>query len=203
MSPAVLKPAVFLDRDDTLLPTQQVTAHLSRPGDLLDPSLVSLLPGVGAALRRLADAGYALVLFSNQGGLARGPLPEPPGTTGVGPATLEQVERVNDAMRRLLRAEAVRLAAAYWCPFHPKGSVPRFAAEHPWRKPAPGMLLTAAAELRLDLTRSWAIGDAKRDIEAAIAAGIAPARALQVATGKEPADHADLIAAVNVILKSA
>ena len=70
--------------------------------------------------------------------------------------------------------------AVYFCPFHPLGSVPEFAREHPWRKPAPGMILAAAEDHALNLARSWVIGDQRRDIEAGRAAGIADDRLLMI-----------------------
>ncbi len=167
------RPAVFLDRDDTLIANREVTARTPHPGDLCDPALVRLLPGVATGLRRLRDAGFALVVVSNQGCVARGVCP------------VEQVEACNRRMRDLLRTEAgVELAGVYYCPYHPKGTVAPFNVEHPWRKPAPGMMLAAAADLGLDLTRSWMIGDAERDAEAAVAAGIDSTRAILVSDAR-------------------
>ncbi len=165
---APMRPAVFLDRDDTIIANREVTAATAHPGDLTEPALVRLLPGAGAALRRLADAGFVLVVVSNQGGVA------------MGVCTLEQVEAVNDRMRELLAREGVALAGVYYSPARPGGTVARFAGPDPWRKPAPGMILAAANELGLDLARSWMIGDAPRDVEAAVAAGIAPGRCIQI-----------------------
>jgi len=164
--------AVFLDRDDTLIDTRGATAHTPHPGDLVDPSAVRLLPGVAQGLGRLQQAGYRLVVTTSQGGVAR----------GVG--TLADVERVNDRLRGLLAEAGVRLAGVYACPFHPRGVVPAFTAEHPWRKPGPGMILTAADELGIDLRVSAAVGDMARDAEAALAAGIPPDRVCLVESPK-------------------
>lgn len=164
-------PAVFLDRDDTLI----VCNDLPPPpapgakGDLIDPSLVQLLPGVREGCHRLRAAGFTLVVVSNQGSVARGI------------ATPLAVERVNDAVRSALGMQHLPF---YYCPFHPKGLVPFFTREHPWRKPAGGMILASAAELSLDLDRSWLIGDAARDIEAGVAARLAPSRCLRLAPGE-------------------
>ena len=164
-----LRPAVFLDRDDTLIANREVTAASPHPGDLFDPRLVRLLPGVAAGLRRLRDSGFALVVVSNQGCIARGV------------CTVEQVEACNRRMRELVRVEAgVELDGVYYCPYHPKGTVAPFNVEHPWRKPAPGMVLAAAADLGLDLARSWMIGDSERDAEAAIGGGIDAVRTVLV-----------------------
>lgn len=166
-----MRPAVFLDRDDTIIANRRVTAATAHPGDLFDPALVELLPGAAEGLGRLSAAGFALVVLSNQGGVAQ----------GIG--SLRQVEAVNDRLRELLGASGVRLDAVYYSPARPppKGVVPRFATPHPWRKPAPGMALAAAGEMGLDLDRSWVIGDAPRDVEAGIAAGIAAERCLLLA----------------------
>lgn len=183
-----MTPAVFLDRDDTLIECNSlpVAPPPARPGDLIDPRLVSLLPGVAEGLARLAKAGYALVVVSNQGVIARG------GTTPAG------VEAVNTRLRDLLRAEAgIDLTAIYYCPFHPHGTIPEFTREHPWRKPAPGMILAAATDHHLDLSQSWLVGDAPRDIEAGLAAGLPRERCLQIG---ENADVADVNAAADVIL---
>jgi histidinol-phosphate phosphatase family protein len=182
---------VFLDRDDTLIAARSLPAPPlpAAPGDLVDPGLVRLLPGVLGACRRLKDAGYVLVVVSNQGVVARGG------------GTLEQVEAVNRRMMELLCEEGEPgrslIEAVYWCPFHPKGTVARFAREHPWRKPGPGMVLAAAEELGLDLAASWLVGDAPRDVEAGVAAGLASGRCILIGTGGPE----DLAAAAEAILR--
>lgn len=181
--------AVFLDRDDTILDTTPATQDLAVPGDLYDIARVRLLPGAGESLARLQQAGYTLVLYTNQGGIARGS------------GTIADFEAVNDRMRDLLAPFGVKLAGVYACPYHPKGTVPRFTSEHPWRKPAPGMLTTAAAELQLDLTRCWAIGDKPRDIQAATAAGIPRDRCFLLATtGEANPDAPTIVEAATRIL---
>lgn len=174
------KPAVFLDRDDTILNTHPRTAHLPRPGDLLDPELVELLPGAGEAIAKLNAAGWPVVIFTSQGGIARGDMPPPFDRPR---ATLSQVELVNDRLRALLADVGARVDAIYYCPFHPSGTVARFTREHEWRKPKPGMLRTAAMELNLDLTKSWAVGDMPRDTEAARNAGIPANQAVLLVKG--------------------
>lgn len=185
-----VRPAVFLDRDDTLienrgLPWAQIGTP---PGDLCDPAFVRLLPGVREACERLANAGFVLVVVSNQGLVAR----------GVG--TIADIARTNDRLHELLTSEATGrplIARTFFCPYHPKGTVAPFNIEHPWRKPAPGMILQAVQELGLDLSRSWLVGDAPRDIEAGRAAGIEAGRCLLVGPGQA---LADLGAALRVIL---
>lgn len=180
--------AVFLDRDDTLIECRGLAAPPppAKAGDLVDPSLVRLLPGVADGLSRLAGAGLRLVVVSNQGVVARGG------------ATLEQVEAVNGRLREVLRLEAgVSLEGVYCCPFHPQGQVPRFNREHSWRKPGPGMIEAAARELELEVGNSWLIGDAARDVEAGLAAGLARERCLLVG---EAGDVPDFGAAADVVL---
>lgn len=161
-----MQPAVFLDRDDTLIANRAITAGGPHPGDLFDPAMVRLLPGVVQGLRRLRAAGLRLVCVTNQGCVARGH------------ATLEQVLATNRRLRDLLAAESADLDALYFCPYHPTGTVAPWNREHPWRKPAPGMFLQAADDLGIDLAASWMIGDARRDGDAAVAAGLAPQRAI-------------------------
>ncbi len=144
--------AVFLDRDDTLIHCDDVTPD----GDLGDPALVQLLPGVLEGCRRLKQAGMLLVVVSNQGGVARGRF------------KIEDVEAVN---RRVDEALGGAIDAFRYCPYHPKGIVPEYAREHPWRKPQPGMYLDAAAALGIDVRASWCIGDRVRDCQAGRAAG--------------------------------
>lgn len=184
-----MHPAVFLDRDDTLVDNKDATAHTAAPGDLVDPALVRLLPGAAEACARLQATGLPLVVITNQGGVAQGV------------CTLRQVEAVNDRLRALLRGHGVELAGVYYSPNRPPpaGVIPRFSTPHPWRKPGPGMLLAAAADLDLDLPRSWCIGDAPRDVEAGLAAGLAPQRCLRIGPGQA---LPDLAAAANLVLRT-
>jgi D-glycero-D-manno-heptose 1,7-bisphosphate phosphatase len=148
-----MTPAVFLDRDNTLI---------ANDGDLGDPDAVELLPGVPEGLGRLREAGYRLIVVTNQGGVARGRYGE------------DDVDAVNQRIARIVdeRAGAARLIERfYYCPFHPDATVEAYRREHPWRKPQPGMLLQATRDLGLDLARSWMIGDAARDVAAGRSAG--------------------------------
>lgn len=154
-------PAVFIDRDDTLIANREITRDWPVPGDLADPALVRLMPGAGDALSKLHSAGFRIVVITNQGGVARGSYP-----VAMTIATNRRIVEIASAH--------APIAGIYSCPYHPRGTVSPWDREHPWRKPAPGMFLQAAADLRLDLARSWAIGDMARDLHAAIAAGILP-----------------------------
>jgi len=191
------RPAVFLDRDDTINRNADLpgAAWAGRTeGDLLNPEFVHLIAGSREALIALKRAGFALVVITNQGGLARGG-----GTT-------RDVEGVHDAMRAELDAELGTelgvgvLDACYYAPHHPRGVVEHYRDEHPWRKPGPGMIDAARRELDLDLNTSWMVGDKQRDLDAAVAAGIDPSRTVMVGPG---ARTPDLRAAAARILGSA
>ncbi len=183
-----LRPAVFLDRDDTLnvnadLPTQAWAR--TKPGDLLDPCFVELIPGALQACRRLSDAGFVLVVITNQGGVARAG------------GSVRDIDACNTALRARLSPtdippdsdapplpepfRASVIAASYSAPHHPDGSVHPFNTEHHWRKPGPGMIDSACAELGLDAARSWMVGDKQRDLDAATSAGVPPERTLLIA----------------------
>jgi len=142
------RPAVFLDRDNTVI---------RNDGDLGDPAGVELLKGVPSALGLLHEAGWPLVVITNQGGVARGRYDEC------------AVQAVHARTQQLLGDTPI--LDWLWCPFHPEGTVPAFTREHPWRKPSPGMILEAATRHDLDLPASWMIGDQERDILAGRSAG--------------------------------
>jgi D-glycero-D-manno-heptose 1,7-bisphosphate phosphatase len=144
--------AILIDRDGTLIVECDY---------LGDPSLVELEEGAIEALARLRDAGWALVMVSNQSGVARGYFSE------------ADMRAVNRAVVRLLEDSGLALDGVYCC-IH--GLEDRCEC----RKPAPGLLLEAAQELGLDLTKSVMIGDKRSDLEAAANAG---ASAILVMTG--------------------
>ncbi len=142
--------AVFFDRDGTLI---------HDPGYLNHPDQVQVADGAAEALKEFQLLGYKTVVASNQSGVARGIV------------TVEMLERIHDRLRELLAIKGATLDAIYYCPYHPDGVVPEYTKESDWQKPKPGMLLTAAREMDLDLTRSWMIGDSDRDVEAGRSAG--------------------------------
>jgi len=183
--------AVFMDRDGTII---------EDPGYLADLDAVKLLPGVELAIKSLAQAGYKLVVVTNQSGIARGMLTE------------EQLERIHGEMRRQLGEHNAHIDGIYYCPYHPEGTVEGYAVDSPLRKPEPGMLLKAAGDLGIDLSESWMVGDSPRDIDAGQRAGC---RTIRVRTpgaaGREDQDedvHADftvrnLVDAARVIMREA
>lgn len=152
------RPAVFLDRDGVLN-----AGVPDRDSGLLESPLavddVRLLPGVPAALRALAAAGYALVCVTNQPAAAKGKV------------SIAELLAVHQHVLELLAHESVQLDASWLCPHHPEGIVEGLSVRCPCRKPAPGMLLSAAAAAEIDLAASWMIGDTDADVRAGAAAG--------------------------------
>lgn len=167
--------AIFLDRDGTIIEDL---------GYLRDCCQVRLLGGVVEALQLLQEAGFRLVVVTNQSGVARGFFNE------------IELAAVHTHLRQLLNEQGVRLDGIYYCPYHPDGVVKTYRKASDWRKPGCGMLKSAAADLRLDLRASWMIGDSLRDVEAGRAAGCRTVL-LRSAVPDEPAvlDVADVVAA--------
>jgi D,D-heptose 1,7-bisphosphate phosphatase len=161
--------AVFLDRDGTII---------EDPGYLSDPDEVTLLPGVELAIKSLSQAGYLVVVVTNQSGIARGMFTE------------ETLDLIHDRLRELLHEKGARIDGMYYCPFLPEGSVEQYAVESDLRKPKPGMLLEAADELDIDLQRSWMVGDSPRDVEAGQRAGTRTIR-LRLPKSEPRKDSAD------------
>ncbi len=153
-----MRTAAFLDRDGVLNelvpdPEKGVAESPLRVED------VRLVPGAAAAARRLARAGHTLVCVSNQPAAAKGE------------ASIAQLLEVHGRVIELLAGEGVTLDASRLCLHHTQGVVPELSKPCTCRKPAPGMLLDAAAALGLDLANSWMVGDTDADIAAGRAAG--------------------------------
>ena len=142
--------AIFLDKDGTLVDDVPYNT---------DPARAALCAGAVEGLRLLQSQGYALVVVTNQAGLARGMFDE------------EALARMRDHIVSLLAAHGIVLNGFYHCPHSPDGSVPRYSTLCMCRKPMPGMLLRAARELGIDRMRSWMIGDILNDVEAGRRAG--------------------------------
>lgn len=142
------RPAVFVDKDGTLI--ENVPYNV-------DPARLRFMPDAAEALAALRRAGFALVVVTNQSGIARGLFT---------PAALAALEH---ALRRQLRAAAgIELDDFVFCPHGPDAAGDPVCA---CRKPQPGMLMRAAAAHGLDLARSWIVGDTLDDIEAGHRAG--------------------------------
>lgn len=150
--------AAFLDRDGVLseLVPDPVTGAPESP---LSVSDVRLVPGAAAAAVRLAQLGLVLVCVSNQPAAAKGVV------------SVAQLLAVHDRVVELLCEQGVKLAASRLCLHHQHGVVPDLSRPCDCRKPAPGMLLDAAAALAIDLSVSWMVGDTDADITAGRAAG--------------------------------
>jgi histidinol-phosphate phosphatase family protein len=155
------RPALFSDRDGTLI----LDAHYLR-----DPAKVELIPGAIEFLKRFRDAGFALVVVTNQSGIARGLITEP------------EYEAVRARLDALLAAGGVTLDASLHCPHHPDHGGPCKC-----RKPGTLLFEQARDRLGLDLSSSILIGDRWRDVAAAITLG---ARGILVAGAETP--HEDL-----------
>lgn len=139
------RPAVFVDRDGTLIVEREYLA---------DPDRVVLIPGAAEALAALRRAGYALVVVSNQSGIARGLYGE------------AEYEAVTARMLAMLEDGGVVVDAVYHCPHHPDLTGPCRC-----RKPGTGMYEQAAADLGLDLAASWYVGDKRSDVLPALSLG--------------------------------
>lgn len=149
-----LQPAVFLDRDGVI--------NQNRASYVLSWADVVFLPGSVAALARLAGYPFKVVVVTNQSAVGRGLLAP------------EGLAAINTGLVRSIIAAGGRIDAVYACPHRPDEGCD-------CRKPRPGMLLQAAAELGIDLRRSYMVGDAVTDVEAALAVGCQP---LMVRTGR-------------------
>lgn len=147
-----LAPAVFLDRDGTLI---------EEAGYLDSVDKLALFPSTVDALRVLARGGYRLVVITNQGGIALGLFDEP------------FVRRTHDVLHQQLARSGARIDAWYFCPHHPEGQVPGLAMACECRKPQPALVHRAADDLGLDLARSWMVGDRWGDVQLASRAGLA------------------------------
>lgn len=146
-----LRPAAFLDRDGVINVDHGYTY---KPEDL------AFIDGAPDAIRRLNEAGYLVVVVTNQSGVARGYYGE------------VDVERFHAHMQAELAKAGARIDAFYSCPYHPEGIVAEYRLDHPDRKPKPGMILRALRDLPIDAGRSFLIGDLPSDIAAAAAADI-------------------------------
>lgn len=145
-----LRPAVFLDRDGCLIEESGYIDRLER---------VRLFSYTAEALVVLKQAGFALVMITNQSGIAQGMVDVP------------TVEHIHAHIEAHLAAAGGALDRTYYCPHHPKAPVEQWRVECDCRKPHPGMALAAARDLGLDLSRSYVVGDRWRDVGVANAVG--------------------------------
>jgi D-glycero-D-manno-heptose 1,7-bisphosphate phosphatase len=150
--------AVFLDRDGVL--NDPVLDPVDgRPESPLRAADIVLAEGAADGCRRLAAAGFFLVVVSNQPGAAKGK------------ATLEALWEIHERVVELLAAEGVVIDDWRYCFHHPEAVVAELRGPCDCRKPAPGMLLDAASAHGIDLPASWMVGDSDGDVEAGQRAG--------------------------------
>lgn len=148
------QPAVFLDRDGTLI---EEVGYPTRPEQ------IRILGGVARGLARLAEAGFKRIVVTNQSGIARGLMTE------------DDLDRFHEALDEQLDLLGAAVDAYYVCPHLPDRSEavrPDLAIGCDCRKPKPGLILQAAEDLDIDLGASWTIGDTWRDVQAGQAAGL-------------------------------
>ncbi|MCB9087025.1 MAG: D-glycero-beta-D-manno-heptose 1,7-bisphosphate 7-phosphatase [Calditrichae bacterium] len=160
------QPAAFLDRDGTL------NVDVGYPDSL---EKIVLIPGAVEAVQLLNRAGYAVVVVSNQSGVARGYFDE------------ARVQAINRGVAEMFAQAGARIDGFYYCPHLPEAAVARYRRACGCRKPAPGMLQKAVREMHLDLARSLIIGDKYSDIAAGKALGL---QAVLVRTGEGARQHA-------------
>jgi histidinol-phosphate phosphatase family protein len=151
--------AIFVDRDGTLI---EEVKHLT------EIEQIRMIATAVEAIRRANQAGVRTVVITNQSVIARGYLTE------------EGLKRIHEDLRLRFREGGARLDAFYYCPHHPDQGTGPFVVDCNCRKPKPGMLLQASAEMGLDLHRSVMIGDTLGDVEAGHRAG---AKSVLVETG--------------------
>jgi len=148
-----LNKAIFLDRDGTLNPD---------PGYISNPDDFELFPDVPESLKQLREAGYLLILITNQSGIARGMI------------TIEQLECIHNKLASLLQKHDVKLDAIYYCPHHPDFPDAKGISECNCRKPKPGLISKALIEWNIDIENSFMIGDKKSDINIGLNTGAKP-----------------------------
>lgn len=193
MAMSEARPAVFLDRDGVLIEDY--------PDYVRTLDQVRIIPGAGRALARLVRAGWSVVVVTNQAAVGHGYITE------------ELLAAIHTRMLEQLQAEdpQARPDRIYHCPYHAKAKLDAYRQDSPLRKPAPGMLVQAARDLKLDLARSYMVGDRESDIGAAVAAGCVPVLVLTGFATRDTSDWsvqpahiaADLTAAVDFIIETA
>lgn len=182
--------AVFLDRDGTLI---EDTGYIN------SPEQVKFLPGAIAAVKKLQDAGFKIIIISNQSGVARGLITE------------DMLQTIDKLIHRQVLNGGAHIDGSYYCPHHPEHGVYPYRQDCECRKPHIGLIRKAVKDHDLDLSGSIMVGDHSNDIETAKRAGI---KSVFVMTGHGPEEKAhlksqpdhiatDLSAAADWIIKGA
>ena len=174
--------AVFLDRDGTI---NKYVGFLRNIDDF------ELLPGVAEAIRKINLSGYLAIVVTNQPVIARGEV------------TYSELQEIHNKMETLLGKQGAYIDKIYFCPHHPHkgfdGEIPELKIECDCRKPKPGMLLEAARDYNIDLSKSWMIGDSEKDVRAGKTAGC---KTILIGTGNygQGVSQNNLLEAVNCLL---
>lgn len=163
-----VKRAVFLDRDGTV--NEEV-------GYLRDLGKLRLIPGAGAAIKRLNESGFAVILVTNQSGVARGYFSE------------SFVHETHALLEKMLKEEGARLDGIYYCPHHPTAGDSNYTMICDCRKPGTGLIDRAARDLALDIKNSFVVGDKWSDVELGQRAG---AHTVLVKSGFAPDDPGNI-----------
>ena len=187
MEGAQRKRAVFLDRDGTINVEKEYLFRIEE---------FEFVPGAPEAIKLLKDAGFLVVVVTNQSGIGRGYYTE------------ADLERLHEFLSGELAAIGTGVDAYYFCPHHPSHGTGKYRLECACRKPLPGMLHAAAEDLQIDLAASYMVGDKLADVVAGMAAGC---RTILVRTGYGDAEAdnvpagtrvaGDLLAVARVILE--
>ncbi|MGD8875347.1 MAG: D-glycero-beta-D-manno-heptose 1,7-bisphosphate 7-phosphatase [Gammaproteobacteria bacterium] len=182
------RPAVFLDRDGVI---NRDSGYVHKKNEF------HFLDGVFDACLEMSKAGYRLIIITNQAGIARGYYTE------------DAYHQLTNWMLGEFRRHGSKIDAVYYCPHHPLHGIGRYRRDCNCRKPAPGMILRAASEHSLDLSRSILVGDKATDIEAGRVAGVGCC--ILVLTGHSPGNagrvkadrvYADLAEVANALVNN-
>ncbi len=141
----VKRPAIFLDRDGTIIHQVELLHKFSQ---------VRLFADSAEAIKIFNDLGYLVIVVTNQPVIARGIV------------TPQEVDKIHALLSDRLKRRNARIDAFYFCPHHPKANIKKYRAVCDCRKPAPGMILKAAREYNIDLRNSFLIGDSTQDVAA-------------------------------------
>lgn len=163
----VLNKAFFLDRDGTI---NIDTGYVG------DPDRLELVPKAAEAVKMMNDAGYLVIVISNQSGVARGYF------------TVEDVEKVNNKINDMLKEKGAHIDAFYCCPHLPEGTVKEYAVECDCRKPKSGLFKRAVRDYDLDVKECYACGDRERDVEGLAELGV-PHSHLGIIDGENKDGH--------------
>jgi D,D-heptose 1,7-bisphosphate phosphatase len=158
------RPAVFLDRDGTLI---------TDAGYLSEPSQIKLYPQTAGALKILRKGGFYLFVVTNQSGVARGYFSE------------AQVKKVHQRLQSMLKAQGTKIDAFFYCPHHPLGKVKSLSKRCDCRKPSTGMVKQALKRYAIDLKKSYVVGDKMDDLLLARNAKVATGVLVRTGNGRQ------------------